>query len=90
MSILDTATWNARLYSSGWRIGSGRPSPVIEPATGIRLGQLGLADESDVAAAGAAASVAQREWAARPYEERAAVLRRAGTLCQDHATDVHE
>jgi benzaldehyde dehydrogenase (NAD) len=90
MSILETSTWNARLYSSGWRIGSGGPGPVMEPATGIRLGQLGLADETDVAGAGAAASVAQREWAARPYEERAAVLRRAGTLWQDHATDIHE
>ena len=90
MSLLDPATWNARLYSSGWRTGSGGAGPVTEPATGNDLAELSLADESDVAAATAAASAAQRDWAARPYDERAAVLRRAGTLWEQYAPDVHE
>jgi benzaldehyde dehydrogenase (NAD) len=90
MSLLDTATWNARLYSSGWRTGSGGPAPVTEPATGHQLGELALADESDVAAAAEVASVAQSEWAARPYVERAAVLHRAGGLWGQYAADVHE
>jgi benzaldehyde dehydrogenase (NAD) len=90
MSLLDTATWNAQLYSSGWRSGSGGPAPVLEPATGSQLGEFGLADESDVAAAADAALVAQRDWAGRPYDERAAVLRRAGLLWEQHASDVHE
>ncbi|MGH3477283.1 MAG: aldehyde dehydrogenase family protein [Nocardioidaceae bacterium] len=90
MSLLDTATWNARLYSSGWRTGSGGPAPVTESATGHQLGEFGLADESDVAAAAAVASVAQSEWAARRYDERAAVLRRAGALWGQYAADVHE
>jgi benzaldehyde dehydrogenase (NAD) len=90
MSLLDPATWNARLYSSGWRAGSGGAGSVTEPATGNDLAELSLADESDVAAATAAASEAQRDWAARPYDERAAVLRRAGTLWEQHASDVHE
>ena len=90
MSLLDPATWNARLYSSGWRTGSGGAGAVTEPATGNELAELGLADESDVAAATAAAMVAQRDWAARPYDERAAVLRKAGALWEQYAADVHE
>ena len=90
MSLLDPTTWNARLYSSGWRTGSGGAGAVTEPATGNELAELGLADESDVAAATAAAMVAQRDWAARPYDERAAVLRKAGALWEQYAADVHE
>ena len=90
MSLLDPATWNARLYSSGWRTGTGGAAAVTEPATDGVLAELGLADESDVATATAAASVAQRDWAVRPYDERAAVLRKAGALWQQYAADVHE
>jgi benzaldehyde dehydrogenase (NAD) len=89
-SLLDSATWSAQLYSSGWRSGSGGTSPVMEPATQSRLDEVGLAEASDVQAAGSAARAAQPAWAALPYEERAAVLRRAGDLWTQHAADVHE
>jgi benzaldehyde dehydrogenase (NAD) len=89
-ALLDSATWSARLYSSGWRPGSGGTLPVMEPATQSQLDEVGLADSNDVRTACTAARAAQPDWAALPYEERAAVVRRAGDLWTEHAADVHE
>src|SRR5262249_27674714 len=41
-----------------------------------------------VATAAAAAARAQRGWAATSFEERAAVLRRAGLLFEEHAAEI--
>ena len=55
------------------------PDPdAVEPATGKVLGQVGKATPDDVDTAALRAVEAQRSWAALPFEERAAVLRRAG------------
>jgi benzaldehyde dehydrogenase (NAD) len=48
----------------------------------------GSATRADVANAARAAVEAQREWAARPHGERAAVLRRAGDLWTEHADEI--
>jgi benzaldehyde dehydrogenase (NAD) len=82
MTLLDTTHWTESPYSSG---GS---SPVVEPATGAELAAIGVASAEDVARASTAAAAAQRDWAARPPEERAAVLRKAGLLFQDHAAEI--
>jgi benzaldehyde dehydrogenase (NAD) len=83
-----TDTWNGSLYSGGWKAGSAGVSDVIEPATGGTLGTIGVASVDDVHAASIAASLAQRDWARRLPEERAAVLRRAGLLFQEHASEI--
>ena len=57
---------------------------------GRRPGQHGVAGPDDVRGAAAFAVTAQREWAARPHTERAAVLRRAGDLFQQHAAEIVE
>ncbi len=88
MPLLDSATWDSKIYSSGWVDGSGEPYPVVSPSTGERLGTMGLATEADVHKAAAAASDAQRGWAATPYNERAAVLRRAGDLWHANAEEI--
>jgi benzaldehyde dehydrogenase (NAD) len=62
--------------------------PIMEPATGSELGRAGKADASDVAAAASAAAAAQPGWAATNFEERAAVLRRAGDLILAQAADL--
>jgi benzaldehyde dehydrogenase (NAD) len=61
---------------------------VVEPATGRELGRVGLAGVEDVAASAAQAAAAQRDWAAIPFTERAAVLRRAGDALQRHTDEL--
>ncbi len=61
---------------------------VIEPATGAVLGHWLRADVADVAHAAAAAAAAQRDWELADPEERAAVLRRAGLLFEEHAAEI--
>jgi benzaldehyde dehydrogenase (NAD) len=62
--------------------------PIVEPATGSELGQAGSANASDVDKACAAAAAAQPEWAATPFTARAAILRKAGALIEEHAPDL--
>jgi benzaldehyde dehydrogenase (NAD) len=79
-------------FLSGTWTGSlaGGTSDVIEPATGAILGSVGVADVGDVRAAAASAALAQRDWARRRPEERAAVLRRAGLLFEQHAAELED
>ncbi|MEV2237383.1 benzaldehyde dehydrogenase [Micromonospora sp. NPDC049891] len=88
MPLLDTDTWHGRLYSDGWVQPAGGTAAVRSPATGEELGLIGVADADDVARASARAAAAQRAWAATSYAERAAVLRRAGALWEQHAAEV--
>lgn len=88
MTLLDTTRWHGMIYSAGWMTAAGGDAPVIEPATGETIGRVGRADARDVARAAERAAVAQRSWAATSYEERAAVLRRAGRLWEEHAAEV--
>ncbi len=88
MSLLSTPEWQGRIFSSGWSAPGAGTAPVVEPATGDRLADLGMAGVEDVARAARAAARAQPDWAARPFAERAAVLRRAGDLWARHATEV--
>jgi benzaldehyde dehydrogenase (NAD) len=86
--LLDNSAWQSKIYSGGWVDGSGEPYPVVSPATGEQLGMMGRATEADVHKAAATASDAQRDWAAAPYNERAAVLRRAGDLWNANAEEI--
>jgi benzaldehyde dehydrogenase (NAD) len=88
VSVLDPSVWTGQIFLDGWQPGGGGDYPVMEPATGGELGRLGTATPDDVAHAGARAAEAQRGWAATPYEQRAAVLRRAGDLWNEHAEEV--
>ncbi len=90
MTLLDTTTWTDKVFIDGWGAGSGGQLPVVEPATGDELGRLGLSTPQDVARAAARAGEAQRPWAATMYQERAAVLRRAGALFEEHADEIQD
>ncbi|WP_438490389.1 aldehyde dehydrogenase family protein [Streptomyces sp. S186] len=81
MALLDPKDWCAL---------RGGPAAALEPATGEALAELTLAAPADVADAAVAAAAAQRDWARRPYAERAAVLRRAGDLVHRHAGEIGE
>jgi benzaldehyde dehydrogenase (NAD) len=86
--LLDGDAWQGKIYSGGWTDGSGEPFDVVSPSTGGTLGRSGLATPADVHKAAAVAADAQRDWAARPYLERAAVLRRAGDLWHANAEEI--
>ncbi|HEU5109988.1 MAG TPA: benzaldehyde dehydrogenase [Micromonosporaceae bacterium] len=88
MRLLDESRWRGSVYLDGWTKGSGGEAPVVEPATGAHLGTMGVAGPDDVKIAARAAAAAQRDWAALPYTERAAVLRRAGDLWTAHADEI--
>lgn len=85
--LLEPTIWAGRIFRDGWR-DAAVTAPVIEPATGAELGRLGIAGVDDLTAATRSAVARQREWAAQPFHERAAVLRRAGDLFQQYASDI--
>ncbi|PRY40560.1 aldehyde dehydrogenase family protein [Umezawaea tangerina] len=63
---------------------------VVEPATGDVLGRVVLSDAEGVRASIAEATAAQPAWAATPPAERAAVLRRAARVLEEHTDEVVE
>ncbi|WP_330281044.1 benzaldehyde dehydrogenase [Streptomyces sp. NBC_00588] len=89
MTLLNGSVWSKKFFSDGWRDAT-REHTVTEPATGSRLGTVGLATTQDVQRAAARAAEAQRDWAATPPQQRAAVLRRAGELFTAHAAEIED
>jgi benzaldehyde dehydrogenase (NAD) len=83
MSFFDPAVWTDAYYSAGWRPGT--PTRVNEPATGNTIGSYGSVDASVLDEVVTRSADAQREWAALPYPEKAAIFRRAGDLVAQHA-----
>jgi benzaldehyde dehydrogenase (NAD) len=88
MALLEDGAWHGKVWTGSWTDGSGGTYPAVEPATGAELAEVGRATPDDVEKAGARAAQAQREWAALPFEQRAAVLRRAGDLLTEHAEEI--
>ncbi|MFL6111475.1 MAG: aldehyde dehydrogenase family protein, partial [Catenulispora sp.] len=88
MGLLDEQTWQGRVFTGGWVPAEGGDAAVVEPATGAELGRVGIGDAADISRAARVAAGAQRDWAALPYTERAAVLRRAGDLFTTHAEEI--
>ncbi|MCU1638679.1 MAG: aldehyde dehydrogenase family protein [Microbacteriaceae bacterium] len=89
MALLDARTWESKIYIDGWVAGSGGTRDVIAPANGEKLGRIGIANGDDVRRATTRAASAQVQWAAKKPEERAAVLRKAGALWEEHAEELH-
>jgi benzaldehyde dehydrogenase (NAD) len=88
MALMDESAWRGKIYSDGWTDGGGGEVVVTEPATGAEIAAVGLATPADVSKAAGRAQEAQRDWAARPHAERAAVLRKAGDIWQANAADI--
>jgi len=88
-TLIDPHVFEGRIYIDGeWVEGGGGSIASIEPATGETLVQVGMADAADVARAAASAARAQQEWAATPHPARAAVLRKAAQLWEQHAEEI--
>ena len=90
MTLLDRSIWLGKAYSGGWQEPGGGRAAVIEPATGAELASVGIASPADVAAATAAAAAAQPAWAALPYTQRAAILRKAGEIWLANAAEIED
>jgi benzaldehyde dehydrogenase (NAD) len=88
VTLLDASVWHGQIYSGGWASAHGGDVAVDEPATGTELSRTGNADAEDIAKAAATAAAAQKDWAATSFEERAAVLRRAGDLILANAAEI--
>ena len=88
MAFLDSAIWSEKIFLNGWRAGSAEPTDILEPATGNVLERAGLASADDIHEAAQKAAEAQKAWAATKPAERAAVMRRAGQIFEDHAAEL--
>jgi benzaldehyde dehydrogenase (NAD) len=88
MGLLDDGAWQGKVWTGAWTDGSGGTYDAVEPATGDVIGAVGKATPEDVHAAATRAVEAQRAWAAASFEERAAVLRRAGDVLTAHAEEI--
>lgn len=89
MALLDPAVWSDKIYTAkGWVKGGGGSRDVVNPATGEKLGSIGLASVKDVEQAAKDAKAAQVEWANTNPEARAAIMRKAGELFEQHAAEI--
>jgi benzaldehyde dehydrogenase (NAD) len=80
--LLDPSIWQGKVYAGDWR-GAASTLRVREPATGDTLGVVGESQVGDLPAIVANAQRVQAQWAARPAEERAALMRRAARVFED-------
>ena len=86
-SLLADDRWRGRVYTGEWRAATATID-LVAPGSGAALGEVGAARDDELDASVAAAVEAQRGWAAISFEERAAVLRRAGALWERHSAEV--
>ncbi|MEE3853245.1 aldehyde dehydrogenase family protein [Gordonia sp. LSe1-13] len=75
-----TTPWDGKIFDGSWIDGGAGTLDVTAPATGHSIATVGGANIDDLRAAVTKATAAQREWAALPYTERAAVMSRASAL----------
>lgn len=83
------AIWESRIYSNGWRAGTGYVTDVVEPATGEKLATLGTGFIEDIDHAAASAGAAQPAWGATSFDRRAEIIREAARLLKSRAADIH-
>ena len=81
--LLDEGQWTGKIFSGGW-VDAPAEIETVEPATGEVLGRAGGGDAEAIARAAKAAAAAQPAWAATPFNERVAVIRRAAGLMELH------
>lgn len=87
MELLAPTVWERSLFAGHWRPASAS-ARAHEPATGLPLGEYGVATVADVGSCVAAAREAQVAWAAATYDVRAGVLRRAAAAFLEHADEI--
>ena len=86
--ILIEWMWRGRLFGAQWRPAIGGSLDVLEPATGAVITRVGNATAEDVRKAAAEARAAQPGWAATPYDQRAAILRKVAALMEENQAEL--
>jgi benzaldehyde dehydrogenase (NAD) len=81
------STWHGRLFGKDWYAGGGAMD-VLEPSSGATITRVGNAGAKDIRKAAAEARAAQPDWAATPYEKRAAILRQAARVLEDNQEEL--
>ena len=79
--------WTGKIHSNGWQNANGGTLNVCEAASGKVLAVAGLANRKDVDAALQVATNAAAGWAPTPFDQRAAIMRRAAKLLEERATE---
>ena len=86
--ILIESMWRGRLFGAQWRPAIGGSLDVLEPATGAVITRVGNATAEDVRQAAAEARAAQPAWAATPYDQRAAIVRKVAALMEENQAEL--
>lgn len=87
-NLMSNNEWVGKaLTHQGWKNLRGGSIDVVEPATGRTLSRVAKANAQDVRSASQAARSAQKSWAAMPYQERAALFRKAAALLEANRDD---
>src|SRR5690349_20864328 len=86
-SWLNEAVWHEGVFTGRWER-LGRPTDVLEPATGQVISRIGLVGGEEISRSAATARVAQRDWAQYNFEDRARVLRKAAELTEAHLAEL--
>lgn len=82
--LTTESAWKNKIFAGTWTDGGAGTLDVTAPATGEMIARVGLADTADLDRSVGAATSAQRDWAALPYEARANVLRKAARLLEEN------
>jgi benzaldehyde dehydrogenase (NAD) len=85
--LLHEEQWTGKIFSDGW-VDAPVQIETVEPATGELLGRAGGGDPKTIARAAKSAATAQPAWAATPFNQRVAIIRRAGDLMERHRAEL--
>ncbi|SFB64734.1 benzaldehyde dehydrogenase (NAD) [Rhizobium sp. NFR07] len=78
---------SGQLFFDSWRAAS-QSVDAVEPATGQKLGKVGMARPYEITVAACAGQAAQRRWALTSADDRAAVFYKVAELCRNHWNDI--
>ncbi len=78
------------LSNEAWSGESNRTSPIMNPATGVVIGEVTLATTADVDQAVSTAAAVLPEWAAIPAAKRAAIMFEFRDLLRKHTDELAE
>lgn len=81
-NLLSTNEWVGKALCGSWKNLRGGSIDVVEPATGHTLSRVAKANAQDIRNACALARQSQKDWAAMPYQARAAIFRKAAQLLE--------
>ena len=87
-TLLAAHIWNERLFTGTWEPGALSALQATSPGNGETLGALAMADAAQIQRSATQAALAQHSWYALPYDERAAVMRKAAQLAEQYQTEI--